>query len=159
MWHLASAPTGPRPYGLKDAQVELLGWPKKGSLELEEQVRARGGNLKKGDHYLADPETLGKYACLDASSTAEVYAKLAPFFDTYDYWWMLEKMVEYSGLLQQCTDAGVRTDSAALEAEVEALTHTARPDMILLARLKKRKLILRDQITQLEDQVTPDIIA
>ena len=55
--------------------------------------------------------------------------------------------------------AALKDEHKDLDAAVEALTHTARPDMILLARLKKRKLILRDQITQLEDQVTPDIIA
>ena len=30
---------------------------------------------------------------------------------------------------------------------------------IQIARLKKKKLILRDEIKQLEDQLTPDIIA
>lgn len=55
--------------------------------------------------------------------------------------------------------AALKDEHKDLDAAVEALTHTARPDMILLARLKKRKLSLRDQISQLEDQVTPDIIA
>ena len=33
------------------------------------------------------------------------------------------------------------------------------PDQIRVARLKKKKLILRDQIASLEDRLTPDIIA
>jgi hypothetical protein len=33
------------------------------------------------------------------------------------------------------------------------------PDQLRIARLKKKKLTLRDQITQLEDRLTPDIIA
>ena len=33
------------------------------------------------------------------------------------------------------------------------------PDLIQLQRLKKRKLQLRDRITFIEDQLTPDIIA
>jgi hypothetical protein len=32
-------------------------------------------------------------------------------------------------------------------------------DQLQIQRLKKRKLILRDRLTYLEDQLTPDIIA
>lgn len=127
MWHLASAPKGPRPYGLKDAQVEVLGWPRKGSKELEEQVKARGGSLSKGDHCLADVETLAKYACLDAYSTAELFRRLTPFFDRHDYWWMLERMTRYAELLDSNTRSGVAVDEDRLaqvkldlEAELEA---------------------------------------
>jgi len=124
MWHMAAAPSGPRPYGLKDAQIELLKWPKKGSSELDEQVRARGGSLKSGDHYLADLGILARYACLDATSTAGVYNVLKGFFDKHSYWDMLAEQVEYSWLLQKCTEAGVRVDVAALEQQVEVLGHT-----------------------------------
>jgi hypothetical protein len=33
------------------------------------------------------------------------------------------------------------------------------PDQLRIARLKKKKLTLRDQIASLEDRLTPDIIA
>jgi hypothetical protein len=46
-----------------------------------------------------------------------------------------------------------------LDAAVVALQSAALPDQIQLARLKKRKLALRDVIAQLEDQLLPDIIA
>lgn len=124
MWHLSSAPSGPKPYGLKDAQVELLGWEKRGSDELEQQVTARGGRLKNGDHYLADVEVMAKYARMDAESTAQLYNHLKPFFDKHEYWWMLEKMVKYSWLLQECTSAGVKVDVKALETNIEVLTDT-----------------------------------
>jgi len=124
MWHMSAAPAGPRPYSLKDAQVELLGWPARGDAELEEQVKARGGKLSEGDHYLADLATLSKYACLDAISTALTYSKLKPFFDEHDYWWMLEKMVKYSWLLQQCTDSGILVSVDALKREIDKLTYT-----------------------------------
>lgn len=124
MWHLAAAPSGPRPYGLKDAQVELLGWDKRGSVELQQQVEARGGKIKNGDHYLADLEVLSKYACMDASSTAQVYNHLKPFFDKHEYWWMLEKMVEYSWLLQECTSAGIKVNVLALEEQIQILSTT-----------------------------------
>jgi hypothetical protein len=41
----------------------------------------------------------------------------------------------------------------------EAIAALQERDMLTLRRLKKQKLHLKDQITQLEDQVTPDIIA
>ena len=46
-----------------------------------------------------------------------------------------------------------------LDAAVGALAALAGPDQIQIARLKKKKLALRDQIGQIEDQLTPDIIA
>ncbi len=55
--------------------------------------------------------------------------------------------------------ARLRQEHQDLDAAVHALTLGARPDQIQIARLKKKKLVLRDQIAQLEDQLTPDIIA
>lgn len=124
MWHIASAPAGPRPYGLKDAQIEVLGWDRKGDDKLKEQVEARRGSLSKGDHYLADLDVLTHYACLDASSTAILYNKLTPFYDEHEYWWMLEKMTEYSWLLQECTTTGIKVDAEALKTQIEMLTNT-----------------------------------
>ena len=46
-----------------------------------------------------------------------------------------------------------------LNAAVEALLDKPLPDQLQIARLKKQKLILRDQISKLENQLTPDIIA
>ena len=37
--------------------------------------------------------------------------------------------------------------------------NSALSDQLLIRRLKKRKLALKDQITVLEDQLLPDIIA
>jgi len=55
--------------------------------------------------------------------------------------------------------AGLRQQHQDLDAAVHALITQAQPDMIQIMRLKKRKLALRDEITVLEDQITPDIIA
>ena len=55
--------------------------------------------------------------------------------------------------------ADLRQQHADLDAAVTALEAAARPDQIQLARIKKRKLALRDLIVRLEDQLTPDIIA
>jgi hypothetical protein len=46
-----------------------------------------------------------------------------------------------------------------LDAAIEALQNTPGADVLQVQRLKKRKLSLRDRITFIEDQLTPDIIA
>ncbi len=46
---------------------------------------------------------------------------------------------------------------AELDGELAALGPNA--DMLSIRRLKKRKLVLKDQIAVLEDQLYPDIIA
>jgi len=46
-----------------------------------------------------------------------------------------------------------------LDAAIEALHNAPGHDIIQIQRLKKRKLHLRDRITFIEDQLTPDIIA
>ena len=46
-----------------------------------------------------------------------------------------------------------------LDAAVGALEALAGPDQIQIARLKKKKLSLRDEISRIEDLLFPDIIA
>ena len=46
-----------------------------------------------------------------------------------------------------------------LDAAIEALHNSPGSDLLQVQRLKKRKLHLRDRIIQIEDQLTPDIIA
>jgi len=46
-----------------------------------------------------------------------------------------------------------------LDAAIEALQNAPGRDILQIQRLKKRKLQLRDRITFIEDQLTPDIIA
>ena len=46
-----------------------------------------------------------------------------------------------------------------LDTAIAALTASGGPDQLQVARLKKRKLALKDQIAILEDYLTPDIIA
>lgn len=53
----------------------------------------------------------------------------------------------------------LRVEHADLEASIEALSHMPIPDQLLIARLKRKKLILRDEIVKVEDQILPDIIA
>ena len=53
----------------------------------------------------------------------------------------------------------LRQDHADLDAAVQAISLSPLPDMMLIARLKRKKLSLKDEISRIEDQLTPDIIA
>jgi hypothetical protein len=53
----------------------------------------------------------------------------------------------------------LRQEHRDLDAAIEALSLQRSADLIQIQRLKKRKLVLRDKITFIEDQLTPDIIA
>lgn len=53
----------------------------------------------------------------------------------------------------------LRTEHRDLDAAIDALTGAGSTDQLQIARLKKRKLKLKDQIAILEDFLIPDIIA
>lgn len=53
----------------------------------------------------------------------------------------------------------LRSEHRDLDMAIDALRGTGSADQLQLARLKKRKLKLRDEIALLEDQLIPDIIA
>ena len=53
----------------------------------------------------------------------------------------------------------LRLEHADLDASIEALGHMPIPDQLMIARLKRKKLILRDEIVKVESQILPDIIA
>ena len=55
--------------------------------------------------------------------------------------------------------AHLRTEHRDLDAAIAALSSAGAGDQLQLARLKKRKLRLKDQIAIVEDYLTPDIIA
>jgi hypothetical protein len=55
--------------------------------------------------------------------------------------------------------AELRQDHADLDAAVQAIALSPLPDMLLIARLKRKKLALKDEIARVEDLLTPDIIA
>ena len=46
-----------------------------------------------------------------------------------------------------------------LDQAITALSNSATPDRLMIQRLKKKKLQLKDKIKRLEDRLTPDIIA
>lgn len=53
----------------------------------------------------------------------------------------------------------LKTEHRDLDAAVNSLLENQPYDTLKLQRLKKRKLILKDQIAMLESELYPDIIA
>ena len=53
----------------------------------------------------------------------------------------------------------LRREHRALDREIDAARETGMVDMLAVARMKKVKLRMKDQIAWLEDQLTPDTIA
>lgn len=53
----------------------------------------------------------------------------------------------------------LRIEHRDLDAAIDALTLAGSTDQLQIARLKKRKLRLKDQIALIEDSLIPDIIA
>ena len=80
---------------------------------------------------LGDPTVLDAAAAMTAEEEGELRAQLAR--------------------LQQ--------EHRDLDAAIDALQVSPSSDIIQVQRLKKRKLYLRDRISYIEDQLTPDIIA
>ena len=67
--------------------------------------------------------------------------------------------IEGSGIPAAARLVRLRQEHRDLDSAIDALRSTPGSDQLQLARLKKRKLRLRDEIALLEDQLVPDIIA
>lgn len=55
--------------------------------------------------------------------------------------------------------AVLQSEHRDLDHAIRALEDTATADRFTVRRLKKQKLALKDKISVIEDQLTPDIIA
>jgi hypothetical protein len=55
--------------------------------------------------------------------------------------------------------ARLQQEHRDLDAAIGALQGSLGSDILQVQRLKKRKLVLRDRIKFIDDQLTPDIIA
>ncbi|WP_179380274.1 YdcH family protein [Jannaschia marina] len=53
----------------------------------------------------------------------------------------------------------LRQDHRDLDTAIQALEESRAPDLLVIKRLKKQKLNLKDRIQRIEDELTPDIIA
>jgi hypothetical protein len=57
------------------------------------------------------------------------------------------------------TLAQLKQEHRDLDSAIEALEHSVRADQLQIKRLKKKKLVLKDEIARVEDELLPDIIA
>ncbi len=55
--------------------------------------------------------------------------------------------------------ARLKEEHRDLDAAIAALERTVTVDSLQVQRLKKKKLMLKDRISHIEDQLLPDIIA
>ena len=55
--------------------------------------------------------------------------------------------------------AVLKREHGDLDDAIHALQDSRRADQLRLRRLKKQKLLLKDQIAAISDELTPDIIA
>ena len=62
-----------------------------------------------------------------------------------------------NGIAQQIEH--LKLEHRDLDAAIDALRVGGSTDQLQIARLKKRKLLLKDEIAALQDQLVPDIIA
>ena len=53
----------------------------------------------------------------------------------------------------------LKVEHRRLDEEIERLRGSGNCDQLELARMKKRKLVLKDEIQVLSDRIIPDIIA
>lgn len=53
----------------------------------------------------------------------------------------------------------LRQDHRDLDVAIRALDEAVVPDILVIRRLKRQKLHLKDRIARIEDELTPDIIA
>lgn len=55
--------------------------------------------------------------------------------------------------------AALKSEHRDLDGAIDALLEAPAKDQLQLARLKKRKLRLKDEISAIQDRLLPDIIA
>lgn len=66
-------------------------------------------------------------------------------------------MDDYKALHKKLED--LRTEHRDLDDVISRLIESGSSDQLQMQRLKKRKLILKDQISLFENELLPDIIA
>ena len=70
--------------------------------------------------------------------------------------------MDYSTFTDEALEARLaelRQDHSDLDAAIQALSNVPLPELIVIGRFKRKKLILKDEIARVEDYLNPDIIA
>ncbi len=63
----------------------------------------------------------------------------------------------HAALLQRISE--LQMEHRDLDDAIARLSENPLPDQLRMQRLKKRKLLLKDQLTYLERQLDPDVLA
>lgn len=70
--------------------------------------------------------------------------------------------MDYSTFTDEALEARLaelRQDHSDLDAAIQALSNAPLPELVVIGRFKRKKLILKDEIARVEDYLNPDIIA
>jgi len=123
-FHLSQHEWDGQSYGLKAAQVDVLGWEDKGDVELDAWLKDNG--LGKNDMWQAPDAILGKYGCYDVQSTYQLFEHLLPqleaFPDAVTFISEVEIPYHYRAIVEM-RFYGIKIDTAklsALKQELEA---------------------------------------
>ena len=57
------------------------------------------------------------------------------------------------------TLAQLKQEHRDLDTAIDAMEQNVRADQLQIKRLKKKKLLIKDEIARVEDELLPDIIA
>ena len=96
-----------------------------------------------------------------------IIAKLTVLYGELDasaYYWEVERLIQVHHahkppeMLREHLNR-LKQQHRDLDAAITSLQLTGTADQLQLRRLKKQKLMLKDQIAGVEDQMLPDIIA
>ena len=116
--------------GLKNLQVDLLGWEDKGDVELDEWLTKHGyvnsrGKVLKGEMHNAPDSVLGKYCNFDAQATWDLYQcvfspilERFPELDVYH----TRDFQNLIRLIDEARREGITVDRKKLEAHSKKLT-------------------------------------
>jgi DNA polymerase I-like protein with 3'-5' exonuclease and polymerase domains len=144
-WQMSDHLDSRHGFGLKTAQVELLGWETDNEGPLTEAIKAAGGK-GKADIYLAPLGVLGRYSALDAVSTLLLKEKLTPFYDRFNYWEFLQRRMAYHPILTEATSIGTPVD-------VEVLLDAKEELDLRCSQLKKEiRNVCKMEVEELENQ-------
>ena len=70
--------------------------------------------------------------------------------------------MDYSTFTDEALEARLRElrqDHSDLDAAIQALSNAPLPELVVIGRFKRKKLILKDDISRVEDYLNPDILA
>jgi hypothetical protein len=131
--HLASESWIGQRWGLKEAQVDLLGWEDRGDVEMMDWLEANGfgkGKAAKSEMHNVPSHISGRYNALDSESTWQILTKVlypaAQRFEAVlpyqDYFLNLVRML----IIQQLS--GIRIDKEKLELYQKDLSERIRAE-------------------------------